>query len=140
MMQTGADLLLQTIHQLDQGKLEETDQSSASPSNEVLHQAPKIFTETCEIKWDKNVEEVYNLIRGLSPYPTAFTFLNGKKLKIFKAEKELDNKVLKPGEMITDHKSFLKFSANDGFISLKEIQLEGKKKMPVEDFLRGWRN
>jgi methionyl-tRNA formyltransferase len=140
MMQTGADLLLQTIHQLDQGKLEETDQSSASPSNEVLHQAPKIFTETCEIKWDKNVEEVYNLIRGLSPYPTAFTFLNGKKLKIFKAEKELNNKVSKPGEMVTDRKSFLKFSASDGFISLKEIQLEGKKKMPVEDFLRGWRN
>ena len=81
--------------------MEEIDQSSASPSNEVLHQAPKIFTETCEIKWDKNVEEVYNLIRGLSPYPTAFTFLNGKKLKIFKAEKELNNKVPKPGEMVT---------------------------------------
>jgi methionyl-tRNA formyltransferase len=140
MMQTGADLLLQTIHQLDEGKLEEIDQSSPSPSNEVLHQAPKIFTETCEIKWDKNVEEVHNLIRGLSPYPTAFTFLNGKKLKVFKAEKELTNKVLKPGEMTTDHKSFLNFSANNGFILLKEIQLEGKKKMPIEDFLRGWRN
>jgi methionyl-tRNA formyltransferase len=140
MMQTGADLLLQTIHQLDEGKLEEIDQSSASLSNEVLHQAPKIFTETCEIKWDKNVEEVHNLIRGLSPYPTAFTFLNGKKLKVFKAEKELTNKVLKPGEMTTDHKSFLKLSANNGFILLKEIQLEGKKKMPIEDFLRGWRN
>ena len=140
MMHIGADLLLQTIHQLSEGKFEEIDQSSASPSNEMLHQAPKIFTETCEIKWDKNVEEVYNLIRGLSPYPTAFTFLNGKKLKIFKAEKELNNKVPKPGEMVTDRKSFLKFSASDGFISLKEIQLEGKKKMPVEDFLRGWRN
>ncbi|HEV2830540.1 MAG TPA: methionyl-tRNA formyltransferase [Hanamia sp.] len=140
MMETGADLLLQTIQQLAEGKFEEIDQSSVSISKEVLHQAPKIFTETCEIKWDKSVEEIYNLIRGLSPYPTAFTFLNDKKLKIFKAEKELNNKVLKPGEIVTDHKSFLKLSAKDGFISLKEIQLEGKKKMPVEDFLRGWRN
>ncbi len=147
MMETGAELLLQTINDMEKGGIEEVVQpdilqpipckSDLTPA--TLRQAPKIFTDTCEIKWNKRVEEVYNLIRGLSPYPTAFTFLNGKKLKIFKAEKEFNNKVPEPGEMVTDHKSYLKFSASDGFISLKEIQLEGKKKMPVEDFLRGWR-
>jgi methionyl-tRNA formyltransferase len=75
----------------------------------------------------------------LSPYPAAFTFLNGKKLKIFKNEKEICRVKENAGEMITDNKSFLKFACNDGYVSVKELQLEGKKKMSVEDFLRGWK-
>ena len=113
--------------------------SAISSQQSPLHHAPKIFTETCEINWNKNTDEIYNLIRGLSPYPAAFTFLQGKKLKIFSAEKEINGDVNKPGKITTDQKSFLKFSTNDGYISLKEIQLEGKKKMKIEDFLRGWR-
>ena len=140
MMDIGAELLLVTINKLSEGKPGEVVQPSAVTSNEVLQHAPKLFTETCEIKWDKNVNEIYNLIRGLSPYPAAFTFLNGKKLKIFKAEKEFNNEVTIPGKIETDRKSFLNFFASDGFISLKEIQLEGKKKMLIEDFLRGWRD
>jgi methionyl-tRNA formyltransferase len=148
MMHIGADLLLQTLKEVEKGNIEETIQfnlsdlepNTSNPASEMLKKAPKIFTETCEINWDKNVSEIDNLIRGLSPYPTAFTFLNDKKLKIFVAEKELSKDTLDPGRIITDHKSFLKFCAKDGFISLKEIQLEGKKKMKIEDFLRGWRN
>ncbi len=141
MMKAGAELLLKTINELAKGNLEEINQQSAfSIQQSALHHAPKIFTETCEIKWNKNTDEIYNLIRGLSPYPAAFTSFKGKKLKIFSSEKEIKNEILETGKFFTDNKSFLKFSTKDGFISLKEIQLEGKKKMAIEDFLRGWRS
>lgn len=140
MMNVGAELLLKTIQGLENGTLKEIPQPSTSNvGHATLRAAPKIFTETGEINWNKNVEEIYNLIRGLSPYPSAFTFLNGKKLKIFSAEKENSSESNGAGQFLTDHKTFLKFAARDGFISLKEIQLEGKKKMKIEDFLRGWR-
>jgi methionyl-tRNA formyltransferase len=146
MMNVGAELLLKTINQLEAGTLQEIAQSHSSLTSHPLtlssshpRHAPKIFTETCEINWNNDVNEIYNLIRGLSPYPAAFTFLQGKKLKIFSAEKELNNEANEPGAISTDHKSFLKFAAKDGFISLKEIQLEGKKRMNITDFLRGWR-
>jgi len=140
MKDIGAELLLQTIDEL--AKVELTEISQNPPitiQNQILHHAPKIFTETCEIDWNKSVVEIFNLIRGLSPYPAAYTFLNGKKLKIFSSEKEISHEIKEPGKYFTDHKTFLKFSAKDGFISLKEIQLEGKKRMKIEDFLRGWR-
>jgi methionyl-tRNA formyltransferase len=143
MMETGAELLLDTINQLKENKLQEIPQSNTgnhSTDIEPIHHAPKIFTETCEIKWEKEADEIYNLVRGLSPYPTAFTFLKEKKLKIFQAEKEITKINEPPGEIISDHKSFLKFACNNGYISVKELQIEGKKKMNVDDFLRGWRN
>jgi len=141
MMEVGGDLLLKTIHELEKGNLKEIEQPSPlslTPSASLRH-APKIFTETCEINWNKSAEEIYNLIRGLSPYPAAFTFLNGKKLKIFASQKEAGQSSNEPRKYVTDHKTFLKFAADDGFVSVKEIQLEGKKKMKIEDFLRGWR-
>jgi len=138
MKEIGADLLLQTINELAENNLKEQPQASSLNIQSLRH-APKIFTETCEIKWEKSVDEVYNLIRGLSPYPTAFTFLKEKKLKIFNAEKEITVIKETPGELLTDNKTYLKFACNNGYISMKELQLEGKKKMHVEDFLRGWR-
>ena len=140
MMETGAELLVKTVNELTEGNLTEVAQPS-SPEGKVreLHHAPKIFTETCEINWNKNVDDIYNLIRGLSPYPAAFTFLQGKKMKIYLSEKEKNTSCNEPGKLFTDNKTFLKFSGNDGFISLKEIQLEGKKRMYIKDFLRGWR-
>lgn len=145
MKEIGAELLLKTIDELATGTLAEIPQNSPRTNHvpiaigTLIFHAPKIYTETCEIGWDSDVAEIYNFIRGLSPYPTAFTFLNGKKLKIFSSEKEMSNYNNETGKYFTDHKTFLKFSAKDGFISLKEIQLEGKKKMRIEDFLRGWR-
>ena len=145
MMELGADLLLQTVNELVKNNLQEIKQQDVSHSTFYtqhstlpLHHAPKIFTETCEIKWQKNVDEIYNLIRGLSPYPAAFTFLKERKLKIFSAKKEFTNTKENSGEVITDHKTYLKFVCNNGYISVTELQLEGKKKMRVEDFLRGW--
>jgi len=138
MMYTGADVLLQTIRQIEDGTIKETPQPSAANFQQST-QAPKIFNETCKIDWNQPVNKIYNLIRGLSPSPSAFTYLDEKKLKIFSAEKEKTNQSDEPGKIFTDNKSFLKFSAKDGFISLKEIQLEGKKRMNIKDFLRGYR-
>ena len=143
LMETGANLLLRTIQYLEKGTLKEIHQPSVIDEIHELKHAPKIFTETCEINWSENVDSIYNFIRGLSPFPAAFTFLDGKKLKIFSADKELFNPEMDSAEnskpYVTDHKHSLKFRAADGFISLKEIQLEGKKKMTIEEFLRGWR-
>ena len=141
MMVIGADLLLQTVNELVNNNLKEVAQAHVSnTAHGILHHAPKIFTENCEINWQKNVDEIYNLVRGLSPYPAAFTFLRKKKLKIFSIKKEHSNTTENPGELVTDNKTFLKFACNDGYISVTELQLEGKKKMTIEDFLRGWRN
>ena len=140
MMNVGAELLLKTIQELEKGNLKEVVQpNTANLIPDTLIHAPKIFTETCEINWDKSVDEIYNFIRGLSPYPAAFTFLNEKKMKIFSSQKEISDKENEPGKWFTDHKTFLKFGAKDGFISLLEIQPEGKKRMKIIDFLRGWR-
>ncbi len=138
MMETGAVLLLETINRLSKGELSEVKQDDIQ--QEIFHHAPKIFTETCKINWNKTADEIYNLIRGLSPYPAAFTFLSDKKIKIFSCEKEIKNIPEAPGTFITDNKAFLKFICRNGYISIKELQPEGKKKMKVEDFLRGWRN
>ena len=143
MKEIGAQLLLQTINNLAENKIQEMPQTNlhSSPGEkEILHHAPKISAETGEINWQKTTNEIYNLIRGLSPYPAAFTFLKGKKLKIFRAEKQETGVTESPGEIVSDYKTFLKFVCHDGFISLKELQIEGKKKMNVEDFLRGWRD
>lgn len=138
MMYIGAELLLQTIRQIENGTIREMVQPSTADLP-VLKSAPKIFNETCEINWNQPIDKIYNLIRGLSPYPTAFTYLDEKKLKIFSSEKEKTNESNEPGKILTDHKTFLKFCATDGYISLKEIQLEGKKRMNIQDFLRGYR-
>ncbi|HEY5405557.1 MAG TPA: methionyl-tRNA formyltransferase [Ginsengibacter sp.] len=141
MMEAGANLLLETVNELVEGNLKEVEQPHTSHLlPDALHHAPKIFTETCEINWQKNIDEIYNLIRGLSPYPAAFTFLKNKKLKIFSAEKDLIDSKEDAGTFISDNKTFLKFACHNGYISITELQLEGKKKMNINDFLRGWRN
>ena len=154
----GANLLVRTLKGLADGTLKEIPQSaivnrdSHGVSSELqepnplltthhvhLKHAPKIFTETCRINWSKPVDEVYNLIRGLAPYPAAFTFLNDKKLKVFKAEKGNNTDSFTPGSFKTDHKTYLHFDCANGYISILELQFEGKKKLLIADFLRGYR-
>ena len=140
MKEIGAAILIKTVKGLADGNLSEISQNSKLKiKNSELKHAPKIFTETCNIDWNKPVDEVYNLIRGLAPHPAAFTFLQEKKLKIYKAEKIHDIPTDAPGSSKTDSKSFLHFSCNNGYISILELQLEGKKKMNIADFLRGYR-
>lgn len=142
MKEIGAQVLVKTVKGLAEGRLKERPQSGINgQQSTILHHAPKIFTETCEIDFTKTVGEVYNLVRGLSPYPAAFTFLLGKKLKIFAAEKIIQPQALSlsAGEFETDQKTFLQFACADGFLRVTDLQLEGKKRMTVEDFLRGYR-
>jgi methionyl-tRNA formyltransferase len=135
MKETGAYLLVKTVKGLADGSLHETPQ----PAGETLRHAPKIFTETCRIDWNKPVDKIHNLIRGLSPHPGAFTLLNDKTLKIYRSKKEYGKPALAPGQMETDKKSFLRFAASDGYIYALEVQPEGRKRMAVDDFLRGYR-
>ena len=134
----GAQLLLETLIQLSENKITEQPQADIPVDEKYLH-APKIFTETCLIDFNKPIQEVQNLVRGLSPYPTAFTFLNNKKLKIFAAHKIETPHAAAVGTCETDGKTFLKFACVDGWISLIDLQLEGKKRMNIIDFLRGYR-
>ena len=132
----GADLLLKTVIGLSENSIVETPQNH----QEVLKNAPKIFTENCVIDWNKTAVEINQLIKGLSPYPAAFTHLNEKKLKIFSAEIEwCDTSTLEKGTHQTDGKSYLKFTCANGYLIIKDLQLEGKKRMPISDFLRGYR-
>jgi len=135
----GAKVLVKTIEGLIDGSLKEKPQLSGRDGQSELKHAPKIFTETCKIDWDKPVDQIYNLIRGLSPFPGAFTYYDKKILKIFKSHKEYISPKESPGNSQTDKKNFLKFAAADGYVYLDEIQMEGKKKMLIGDFLRGYR-
>lgn len=131
----GARLLVETVKGLADGSLQEQPQQSES----VLHHAPKIFTDTCRINFDSPVASVHNLIRGLSPFPGAFTPFEQKTLKIYRSEKQIGTPAKAPGSYETDGKTFLHFACSDGYIAVKELQLEGKKKMGIEEFLRGYR-
>ena len=143
MKEIGARVLVETVKGLADGTLKETPQNQLNlnpPEGgfEFKH-APKIFTETCQIDWNKPVAEIFNLVRGLAPFPAAFTTLQNKKLKIYSSVKELAKPSIAPGTFETDHRSFLKFACTDGYLHLRDIQLEGKKRMMIEDFLRGFR-
>lgn len=134
LMIAGAELLIKTLTSLQ----DETCTSMPQLTNEVIQHAPKLNSKNCLIDWNRTCKEVNNHIRGLSPYPAAYTFLNQKQLKIYQARTELATHVSPPGKYYTDGKTYLKYSTQDGFVIIDELQLEGKKRMKVEDFLRGY--
>lgn len=133
LMETGAQLLLKTVTAIEKGDYEEQPQAS----DPALKAAPKIFKEDCLINWNQPAESVFNFIRGLSPYPTSFTHLQEKILKIFAAEVQLIQPDSLPGTFETDNKTYLKFACLNSSISVLEVQLEGKKRMKIDEFLRG---
>jgi len=135
LMNLGARLLVRTVEAIAANDYTEQPQ----PQSSELKHAPKIFKEDCAIDWNQPAAKIYNLIRGLSPYPTAFTKLNDKTLKVFKAELDDKEPGIAPGGFLTDGKTYLKFAAKDGFIKLTDLQYEGKKRMQVDEFLRGMR-
>ena len=134
LMQKGAGLVLKTV------ELIETKTYILQPQimTGTIKQAPKIHKETCKIDWDKSAEEVRNFIRGLSPYPAAWTVLANKNCKIYNASTvNINNNNKRVGEYNTDGKTYLHFITNNGAIAIDELQLEGKKRMGIEEFLRG---
>jgi len=134
--QVGAEVLLETIN------LIEKKEAKTHPQNELeATPAPKITDELCKIDWSRPAEEVNNLIRGVSPTPGAFTFFRGKILKIYKTEKVPEqNDLSEPGRIIGADKSMgILVQTGRGILKLKELQLEGKKKITADEFLRGYR-
>ncbi|RCH56479.1 methionyl-tRNA formyltransferase [Mucilaginibacter hurinus] len=136
LMNKGAGLLVKTVKAIESGRYHEHPQAEIAPESELQH-APKLTKELGSIDWTQPAEKIYNLIRGLSPSPAAYTILNGKNLKIYKAEYQETEPAIQPGGFLTDNKTYLKFAAANGFICLTDIQLEGKKRMGIEEFLRG---
>lgn len=154
LMALGSELVVNTVEAIEENNVELRIQKSFIQGSEILKTAPKLTRELCHIDWRSKTKYIYNLIRGLSPYPAAFTELvkDGKatQLKIFKTVKvEGDDYAAmlaqngmssaEPGTVLSDGKTYLAFATEDGAISATEIQLAGKKRMPVKDFLIGFR-
>lgn len=140
MMMQGAVLVQKTVDLIAEGKDEAIDQEQFM-TDEPLRPAPKIFKETCEIRWTAT-EQVYNFVRGLSPYPAAWTTLHtqdGKEvvMKIFRTKKEMASLEVKEPTLQTDNKTYLRVALPDGYLYLTEVQISGKKRMQITDFLRG---
>lgn len=136
LMIIGADLVVKTVEAIKAGNYPQIPQDMSAE----LKSAPKIFKETCQIDWDLSAEIIHNFVRGLSPYPAAWTILNDKTCKIYKTEiGEIANDSTEIGSFKTDGKTYLDFRSADNWIKTKELQLEGKKRMGIEEFLRGFR-
>ncbi len=139
LMQIGAGLILKTVKAIENGDYELKPQDDT----QSIH-APKLFKETCKINWNNECEKIYNLIRGLSPYPAAFTeFIdkNGQTVgvKIFTSTTEEIDHTNSIGKVLSDGKTYLKVACSNGFIHIIELQMAGKKRMGVEEFLRGFK-
>ena len=142
MMHYGAGLLLKSIEVIESGNINAIDQELLQKKTGALKSAPKLFRENGELHWAENGKSLYNLIRGLSPYPGAWCKLKDENstslvLKIYASEFISGTHHHKPGELFTDSKSFLKIAVPDGYINLLSVQLEGKKRMNIEEFIRG---
>ena len=138
MMEVGAQLLVKTLHGLFDNSIKAVPQEQVI-GNDALKHAPKIFTKDCEIDWEKPCTSIHNLIRGLAPFPGAITKIEGKIIKLFLTQVIDATPTEAPGSFITDGKTFAKIACKDGYIGLADIQWEGKKRMPIIDFLRGYR-
>lgn len=145
LMVMGAGLVKKTVDLLVTGKTDAIDQAQFIHPDLTLKSAPKIFKETCQIDFSKSVEEIYNFVRGLSPYPAAWAEVEfpGQSekmiLKVFETEKEFENHNLIAGTVVTDGKKFARIALKDGFVQLKQVQAPGKKRMEIGELLRGMR-
>ncbi len=134
LMTKGAALVLKTAQAIQSGNFPSLPQSESVN----VRQAPKIYKETCEIPWNMTSIQVRNFIRGLSPYPAAWTTWGGKNYKVFSTSVIHKNEgIQQPGEMISDNKNYLYVKTKEGWISIDELQPEGKKRMTIQDFFRG---
>lgn len=144
LMVMGAKLVTKTVDAIVEGNVSTLSQSELVEENAVLKSAPKIFSETCRVNWDRTATDVCNLIRGLSPYPAAWTETNTKegeepyRFKLFAAETVVEQHTLPAGTIRTDNKSHLEVAVADGFVRITELQLQGKKRMQTTVFLNGF--
>ncbi len=144
LMKIGASLVVKTAMAISEGNLTPTLQSSLLKSNDTLKTAPKLSKECGRIVWEKDCTDIYNLIRGLSPYPAAHSVLTAVDktipVKIFGSHPDLQHNTLKPGEIESDNKSYLRVGCKKGSLLLKSIQAAGKKRLSIREFLAGTRD
>jgi methionyl-tRNA formyltransferase len=133
LMKLGADLVLKTVKGISVGKYNSFPQTKGATGKH----APKIFKDTCEINWDQNSEDIRNFVRGLSPYPAAWKTIEQKFFKIYKVSNVDVKKTGKVGELLSDQKNYLHIKTKDGWLSIDELQPEGKKRMTIQEFFRG---
>lgn len=143
LMALGGKLVVETVDAILAGTIKSVPQENM-PVNGELKPAPKIFKETCHIDWSQPVKKVYDLIRGLSPYPAAWTELHAEgheptTVKIFETKKVFEEHDIEYGKIITDNKTYLKVAVNGGFINVKSLQIAGKKRLATEELLRGYK-
>ena len=144
LMVAGAGLVLKTVEAIETNTYVPIPQDSILNNESILNKAPKIFKEDCKIDWNKNVHRIHDFIRGLSPYPAAWTeFIlpagNICSFKIFKTHKEICSSELPVKTILTDYKTYLKVVVESGFIHIMELQAPGKKQLPIQEYLRGLR-
>lgn len=144
LMMLGGKLVLETVDNILAGKVHPIPQEHLLQEDEMLRAAPKIFKETCRINWNQPLKRIYDFIRGLSPYPAAWTELkqsDGMKtvLKIYEAEKLFAEHDLCVGTVCSDGKTYFNIAVKDGYLALKELQLAGKKRLRIDEFLRGYK-
>lgn len=141
MMNIGKDVVVETVETIISGNYKSIPQDTLIKKDTVLRPAPKIFKDDCRLDFSKKGVELHNLVRGLSPYPAAFTTIkvNGKdlNLKVFETKPEPSANLQPAGTLVTDNKTFLKIACADGYLIINDLQLEGKKRMKVAEFLRG---
>ncbi|MBR2154896.1 MAG: methionyl-tRNA formyltransferase [Bacteroidaceae bacterium] len=138
LMQLSGQLVTKTVDSIIDGTFKTVPQADIQGVEPTP--APKIFRETCRINWNQPMQKVYDFIRGLSPYPAAWTTLEGKSVKIYEATKEtVSASAYQPGQILTDGKTYLKVATADGLLNIHVLQLEGKKRMPTLDLLRGYK-
>lgn len=135
LMNIGSDLVLKTVEDIAKDEVKPLPQDESK----AIHHAPKIFKETCKINWENTAENIHNLVRGLSPYPAAWTELDDKFCKIYQTELLSSSSNSEPGKLYTDGKTYLRIGTSKGQLGILELQIEGKKRMKVEDFLRGYK-
>ncbi|MBQ8243223.1 MAG: methionyl-tRNA formyltransferase [Bacteroidaceae bacterium] len=145
LMMLGGDLVLETVDAILAGTIHPIPQDELIMPETELRPAPKIFKETCRIDWNIGVKRVYDFVRGLSPYPAAWTELvmpeGGRQVvKIYETEKLFASHSLPVGQVDTDGKTYFRIAVPDGYVNLISLQLAGKKRMAVADFLRGYRH
>ncbi|NDW17879.1 methionyl-tRNA formyltransferase [Dysgonomonas sp. 216] len=144
LMNTGAKLVKRTVDLIIEDKVEAISQEQLDKDGAILKPAPKIFKETCRIDWKQSAKTIYNFVRGLAPYPTAWTTLKiGEEtiqpVKIYSAEIIEKSHSFSTGYIETDNKTYLNIACADGYLSINEMQLPGKKAMKTDELLRGFK-
>lgn len=144
MMNVGANLILKTVREIEKNILEKKELNFISQNDNEVSHAPKIYKDTCKINWDNDVVKIYNLIRGLSPYPAAFTEFKDENgtislIKIFFGKYKEDEHNYPNGTIRSDNKTFLNVFCKNGIIEITDLQLQGKRRMSVSDFLKGFK-